>query len=133
MGSKRQEMSIKKANFPVVNFHIFEKLVEICPIFKIYSQMLLVIFYVTFSVYIHEFLWICKSPKYSHLTYPISSNGFLPCILSSHIFQNLVIISTYTKVQSITMSYHPVISTNLVSWETIWGNTVIELAVHNIW
>ena len=41
MGSKTQEMSIKMANVTIVNFPIFEKLVEICPIFKIYSQILL--------------------------------------------------------------------------------------------
>ena len=51
MGSKTQEMSIKMANVTIVSFPIFEKLVEICPIFKIYSQILLVIFYVTFSAH----------------------------------------------------------------------------------
>ena len=51
MGSKTQEMSIKMANVTIVNFPIFEKLVEICPIFKIYSQILLVIFFVTFSAH----------------------------------------------------------------------------------
>ena len=100
MGSKTQEKWWQILHL-IVNFHIFEKLFEICPIFKIYNQILLVIFYVTFSAHSWILVIIQKSkiqtfviPYFFKWSPPL--NVFLPYFPKP-------INDQYTNAQNITI------------------------------